>query len=284
MPRTTRIAALAAASAISLAFAMPDAMAQQGGTQQRGTAGQDRQDSGQQQQRSGQTDPGTGTMAPRTGGSAAGSAAGRSDPRAARTMVRPEHRDLFESADLNDDGRVTRQEAAAAAQGWIDRHDSDANGRLSMSEFRAASEGSSTSVATQSSAPRAPGESANDHDPSQAAEAFRWVDSDSNGEVSQGELTAVFERMLSEGDSNDDDALSRSELAELRDRWGQGQSGQRSGSGDARQPRSSDAQGTDGSVPPAQQPQTQSRPNTPSPGLTTGRGSEPSGSLGSQSR
>lgn len=126
------------------------------------------------------------------------------DPAATRAMLRSDHDRLFGAADLNRDGRVSRQEAAAAAQRWIDRSDRNADGRLSIEEFQA--EGGQSATAAQ------------DHRGAEATEAFRRLDENGDGGLGQGELTAVFERMLQQGDTDNDQTLSRAEIGALERR------------------------------------------------------------------
>ena len=99
---------------------------------------------------------------------------------------------LLTSADTNEDGSITRQEFIAERASLFPKVDKDSSGGLSESEFIAV---------------------LNERLRSFASVAFRKVDTDGNGVISQDEWNNSPTRAFDKADKNGDGILSADELA-----------------------------------------------------------------------
>jgi Ca2+-binding EF-hand superfamily protein len=104
--------------------------------------------------------------------------------------------EMLQMLDTNDDGAVTREEAAAAQAGWLARFDADGDGSLSLTEF----EGLFAELAR----PR-------------MVDGFQRLDDDGDGKVTAAEMAQPFDRMARRMDRDDDGDIDEDDFARRRD-------------------------------------------------------------------
>lgn len=110
-------------------------------------------------------------------------------------------RALFQRADVNNDGRLSRVEFDAAREGMFARADADHDGRLTMSELRALRpEGA---AAPQ----RRPGR--------EQIQKLRAIDRNNDRAIDLNEFRALNGERFAAADRNRDGYIARDEIAEL---------------------------------------------------------------------
>lgn len=126
----------------------------------------------------------------------------------AQSQVHPAAAALFRTADVNNDGRISRIEFDAAREGLFARADADADGRLTVSELRAL---------------RPEGGARPQRRPSrEQIQALRAIDADNDRTVSLAEFRAVGGRRFASADTNRDGVLTRDEMAAFARALGMG--------------------------------------------------------------
>jgi Ca2+-binding EF-hand superfamily protein len=110
-------------------------------------------------------------------------------------------RALFQQADVNNDGRLSRVEFDAAREGRFARADADRDGRLTMSELRAL---------------RPDGAPAPQRRPSrEQIQKLRAIDRNNDRAVDLNEFRALNGERFAAADRNRDGFITRDEIAEL---------------------------------------------------------------------
>lgn len=111
----------------------------------------------------------------------------------------------FEAMDADGDGKLTRTEIEAGAKARFAESDTDGDGALSAEEMVAAAQA------------RAAERAAERH-----ARMLAWRDSDGDGKLSFEEMGgARMARMLERVDADGDGAVTKDEMARMRDRMGE---------------------------------------------------------------
>lgn len=117
----------------------------------------------------------------------------------APAQAQPAGQPLFDRADADGDGVVTRAEWQALRAARFARIDTDGNGVLSQAEASAAAERRAAS---------------------RAGTLFARTDADGDGAITRAEFEAAgkpwMDRLFSRADANGDGAISRAEAAEMR--------------------------------------------------------------------
>ncbi|OGN50635.1 MAG: hypothetical protein A2352_02965 [Caulobacterales bacterium RIFOXYB1_FULL_67_16] len=110
-------------------------------------------------------------------------------------------RALFQGADVNNDGRLSRVEFDAAREGMFARGDANRDGRLTMSELRAL---------------RPEGAAAPQRRPSrEQIQKLRAIDRNNDRAIDLGEFRAMNGERFAAADRNRDGYIARDEIAEL---------------------------------------------------------------------
>ncbi len=98
---------------------------------------------------------------------------------------------LFERADANGDGSVTRDEAAAFVGGRLSANDGNGDGNLTLDEFQP--------LYLELTRPM-------------MVRGFQFLDADGDGNVTEAEMNRPVERLFDRADRNDDGAIAEDEL------------------------------------------------------------------------
>jgi len=106
---------------------------------------------------------------------------------------------FFESADVDGDDQITREEHATAAREKFENMDADADGMLSTDEMAPPHAAMGKGGAQKSKVT--------------ATEAMKKMDSDGDGRLSLDEHAEAAANKFGEWDANDDGSLTRQELA-----------------------------------------------------------------------
>jgi Ca2+-binding EF-hand superfamily protein len=110
-------------------------------------------------------------------------------------------RAMFQQADVNNDGRLSRVEFDAAREGVFARADADRDGRLTMSELRAL---------------RPDGAPAPQRRPSrEQLQKLRAIDRNNDRAIDLNEFRALNGQRFAAADRNRDGFITRDEIAEL---------------------------------------------------------------------